>query len=103
MDVTCGAKESQWADDVKRAVKTEVSQMILDQALTLITALKSKDIDEERLAKARADEVASANAYEVAQENSGAAKEAIAEERKQKEEEMKRAEAMKPKPIQQIS
>ena len=42
-------------------------------------------------------------AYKEAEEVSGAKKQAIFEERKQKEEEMKRAEAAKPKPVQQIS
>ena len=53
--------------------------MILDQALTLMTALKSKDIDEERLAKARANEADAANAYEEAQATSGLAKLVIAQ------------------------
>lgn len=35
VDVTCGG-EGNWADGVKRAVKTEVSEAILAQALTLI-------------------------------------------------------------------
>ena len=91
-DVTCG-QEGDWADNVRRAVQSEVSRTILSQALTLVGALKTKDIDEERLARARAEEAAAAQAYQEAQEQSGAQKQAIAEERKKKEEEMKLAEA----------
>jgi hypothetical protein len=64
--------EGDWADSVKRAVTREVSQKILNEALTLIAALKTKDIDEERLARARAEEAAAATAYQEAQETSGA-------------------------------
>ena len=56
-------------------------------------------MDEERLAKARSEEMAAAQAYQQAHADSGAAKQAIAEERKQREEEMKRAEAARPKPV----
>ena len=76
--MTCGT-EGVWADQVKRAIKNDVSQMILDQALTLMTALKSKDIDEERLAKARANEADAANAYKEAQATTGLAKLVIAQ------------------------
>ena len=76
--MTCGT-EGVWADAVKRAIKNDVSQMILDQALTLMTALKSKDIDEERLAKARANEADAANAYKEAQATTGLAKLVIAQ------------------------
>ena len=69
----------------------------------MIQALREKDIDEERLAKARAEEQAAIEAYKEAEEVSGAKKQAIFEERKQKEEEMKRAEASKPVPVQQIA
>jgi len=76
----------------------EVSQKILDEALTLIGALKTKDIDEERLARARTEEAAAAHAYQEAQETSGAQKQAIFEVQKLKEEEMKRAEASRSVP-----
>ena len=64
-DVTCGT-ESNWADDVRRAVQNKVSQKLLEEALTLIPALKAKDIDEERLAKARAEEAAAVEEYKKA-------------------------------------
>ncbi len=96
-DVTCGT-EGDWADNVRRAVMNEVSLKILDEALTLIGALKTKDIDDERLARARAEEAAAAQAYQEAQETSGAQKQAIFEERKLKEEEMKRTEASRTVP-----
>ena len=61
-DVTCGT-ESNWADGVKQAVRTRLPEVILEKALTLIPALKAKDIDEERLAKAKAEEAAASEAY----------------------------------------
>ena len=45
-----------------------MSEKLLEEALTLIPALKAKDVDEERLAKARAEEAAAAQAYQEAQE-----------------------------------
>ena len=86
VDVTCGT-DGNWADGVRQAVRTKVAECILEQALTLVPALKAKDIDEERLAKARAEEAAASEAYQEAYEQTGAIKQAIAEERKQKEEE----------------
>jgi len=47
--------------------------------LSLVKALKEKDIDEERLARARAEEAAAAENYQAAQEQSGAQKQAIAD------------------------
>jgi len=41
---------------------------MLTTALSLVAALKTKDIDEERLAKARAEEAAAAEAYQEAQQ-----------------------------------
>lgn len=63
--MTCGT-ETTWADNVRRAVRNEVSQRILEEALTLCKALKEKDIDEERLARARAEEAAAIEAYKEA-------------------------------------
>ena len=65
VDVTCGA-DGDWADGVRQAVRTKVAECILEQALTLVPALKAKDIDEERLAKARAEEAAASEAYQEA-------------------------------------
>ena len=42
--------------------------MLLDRALTLVSALRAKDIDEERLAKARAEEAAAIEAYQEAEQ-----------------------------------
>lgn len=67
VDVTCGA-DGAWAEGVQRAVKTDISALLLEQALTLVAALKAKDIDEERLAKARAEEAAASEAYQEAQQ-----------------------------------
>lgn len=65
VEVTCGT-EGAWAEGVSRAVKNDISQSLLEQALTLVPALKAKDIDEERLAKARAEEAAASEAYREA-------------------------------------
>ena len=87
-DVTCNT-DSNWASAVRRVIQTEVSEKLLSEALTLVPALKAKDIDEERLAKARAEEAAAAQAYQEAQAQSGAIKQQIAEEAKKREAEMK--------------
>ena len=47
--MTC-EKSNTWADGVKRALRKEVTQRILDEALKLPAAMKAKDIDEARLA-----------------------------------------------------
>ena len=72
---------------------------MLEKALTLVKALKDKDMDEERLARAKAEEAAAADAYKVAEEASGAKKQAIFEQQKKREEEMKMAEASRPAPV----
>ena len=64
--MTCGT-EGNWADGVKQAVRTKLAPILLEQALTLVPALKAKDIDEERLAKAKAEEAAASEAYQEAQ------------------------------------
>jgi len=86
--VTCGT-ETTWANAVRRVVQTDVSERLLDRALSLVQALKEKDINEELLARARAEEAAAAQAFKEAQEQTGAVKQAIYEERKKREEEMK--------------
>jgi len=53
---------------------------MLEKALTLIKALKDKDMDEERLARKKAEEAAAADAYKEAEEVSGAKKQAIFEQ-----------------------
>ena len=57
-----------------------VSETMLEKALTLIKALKDKDMDEERLARKKAEEAAAADAYKEAEEVSGAKKQAIFEQ-----------------------
>ena len=92
--MTC-EKSNPWADGVKQALRKQVTQRLLDEALKLPAAMKEKDIDEERLAQKKAEAAAAEKGYKEAEEKSGEAKKAIAEERKQKEEEMKKAEAVK--------
>ena len=55
--------------------------------------MKEKDIDEEKLALAREKELAAEMGFKEATEKSGDVKQAIYEERKKKEEEMKIIEA----------
>ena len=93
-DVTCGT-DTEWANNVRRIVQNEVSDLLLQRGLSLVKALKEKDIDEERLARARAEEAAAAENYQAAQEQSGAQKQAIADQQKKKEEEMKVVEAQR--------
>lgn len=95
VEVTCEAT-SQFADGVKRSCRTTVAQKLLDEALKLVPAMKEKDIDEEKLARAKAEEKAAEQGFKEATEKTGDIKQAIFEERKKKEEEMKMAEAAKP-------
>ena len=53
-EVTC-EKSNNWADGVKRALRNEVTQRLLEVALKLPAAMKEKDIDEERLAQKKAE------------------------------------------------
>lgn len=62
-------------------------------------ALKAKDIDEEKLARAKAEAKAAEEGYQEAQKESGAQKAAIFEEAKKREQEMKLKEAAKPIPV----
>ena len=94
-DLTCGAS-TPFAEGVKTAVRKTVTKRLLEEALKLVPAMKEKDIDEERLAKAKAEEQAADQQFKEATEKSGDIKKAIAEERSKKEEEMKIAEASKP-------
>ena len=65
VEVTCG-KEGSWADGVRRAVQNQVSEALLAEALTLKAALVAHDMDEQRLAVARAEEAKAAEAYQEA-------------------------------------
>ena len=53
MEITCGT-QTKFADNVKRIMRTTVPQKLLEEALKLTAAMKEKDIDEERLAMAKA-------------------------------------------------
>ena len=57
--------------------------------------MKEKDIDDEKLAKAKAEAKAAEEGYKDAQEKTGDVKKEIAEQAKIKEAEMKKAEALK--------
>jgi hypothetical protein len=84
---------------VKRTLRNKVTERLLSEALKLVPAMKAKDIDEERLAKARAEEKAAEADFKKATEETGAEKMAIAAAQKQKEEEMKKVEAEKNVPL----
>ena len=51
--MTC-QQTGQWVDDVKRSLRNEVTELLLERALTLSAAMKEKDVDEEKLARAAA-------------------------------------------------
>ena len=64
-EVTC-EKSNPWADGVKKAMRNEVTQRLLDEALKLPAAMKEKDMDEARLAKAKAEAKAAEEEYKEA-------------------------------------
>ena len=69
-EVTC-EKSNPWADGVKQALRKQVTQRLLDEALKLPAAMKEKDIDEERLAQKKAEAAAAEKGYKEAEEKSG--------------------------------
>ena len=101
-EVTCEA-EGNWADGVKRALRNEITQKLLDEAMTLIPAMKAKDIDDEKLARAKQEAKAAAESYKQVSQATGEIKEKIFKDQKQREEEMKQQEAQKPKTAKQIN
>jgi len=80
-------------------MRNEVTEKLFETTMKLSKAMKEKDVDEEKLARAKAEEKAATVAYKQAEESSGAEKLAIFEAKKKAEEEMKRKEAAKPVPI----
>ena len=98
VEITCGS-ESNFADGVKRTVRTKVAEKMLDEALKLVPAMKEKDIDEEKIASAKAQEKAAEQGFKDATENKGEIKLQIFNEAKKKEEEMKKIEAKKNVPM----
>ena len=57
--------------------------------MTLIPAMKAKDIDDEKLARAKEEAKAAAESYKQVSEATGEIKEKIFKDQKKKEEEMK--------------
>ena len=88
-----------FADGVKRCLRTKITEKLLEEALKLVPAMKAKDVDEGKLARAKAEAKAAEEGFKEATEKSGAEKQAIAAAQKLKEEEMKKEEQAKNVPL----
>lgn len=75
-EVSCEAS-TPFADGVKRVLRGKITERLHSEAMKLIKAMKEKDIDEERLAKAKAEAKAAEEGFKEATQKSGALKEEI--------------------------
>lgn len=94
IEITC-EKTGTWADGVKSFLRNKMPAIIHQKASKLTQAMKEKDIDDARLAEAQARARQAELEYKKVNEETQEQKLQIAAERKQKEEEMKAAEALK--------
>lgn len=103
-ELTC-EKDTPWAQGVKAFMRKQMPQILYKTSSKLIDAMKEKDMDEQRLAEAKQRSEQAAADYKKVNEETQEQKLKIAAERKQKEEEMKKAEAIKqaqqPQPVKQ--
>lgn len=85
-------KATTWAEKVKLFMRKEMPQILFKRTWKLIDAMKERDMDEQRLAEARAREAAALEEYKKVDAETSEKKAQIAAERKQKEEQMKQME-----------
>ena len=93
-ELTC-EKSDKWADGVKQFMRKEMPKILHSRAMKLIEAMKAKDMDDQRLAEAQAKSKQAEAEYKKVNQETEAQKLEIAAERKIKEEEMKKQEALK--------
>jgi len=98
-------KSTTWAEKVKQFMRKQMPEILRKHTWKLIDAMKERDMDEQRLAEARAKEKAALEEYKRVDAETGEKKAQIAAERKEKEELMKQQEQLKqasmPQPVNQ--
>lgn len=87
-ELTC-EKATQWAEDVKRFMRKEMPAILQARAHKLVDVMKERDMDEQRLAAAQAEEKRAAEEYKKMHELTADKKAEIAAQAKIKEEEMR--------------
>lgn len=77
VEITC-EKPGDWADRVRKVLRSKFPEKILKEAQSVITAMKNKDIDEQRLAEAKAKSKQAEADYKKVHEQTNEQKMAIA-------------------------